>query len=251
MERLRKKSLIGTYLLIMTAISPASLAEAIYPADESISADLYRVAIAGNIYSRKEADSSSLWKKESNYQFNSGSSISADGRYVLFLERGREAQLIDRLSGESISKSSSRVSEGSTRVDMAGGFAYVADSKGLHLLGKSERNRDVARYFRMRRQDSVELLAAIESGTFAGCAVIITKSGKAMLAVPGQSKLKKLALNGETPSLKVDAGAVLSRAGHDGQFVFSSDGYSLQLIQLQGTPEEHQLAGIDGAQRLS
>ncbi|MEC7078888.1 MAG: hypothetical protein VXX10_01155 [Pseudomonadota bacterium] len=251
MERVRKKSLIGTYLLIMAAISPDSLAEAVYPADESISADLYRVAIAGNIYSRKEADSRSLWKKESNYQFNAGRSTSADGRYVLFLDRGREAQLIDRLSGELVSKSSSRVNEGSTRVDMAGGFAYVADSKGLHLLGKSERNRDVARYFRLRRQDSVELFAAIESGTFAGCAFIITKSGKAMLAVPGQSKLKKLTFNGDTSSLKVDAGAVLSRPGPDGQFVFSSDGYSLQLIQLQGDPEEPQLAGMDGAQRLS
>ena len=80
MEPARKKSLIGLYLLIMAAMSPPSLAEAVYPADESISADFYRVAIAGETYTRGEAGSSSLWKKESNFQFNAGQSMSADGR---------------------------------------------------------------------------------------------------------------------------------------------------------------------------
>ena len=113
---------------------------------------------------------------------------------MLFLDRGREAQLIDRLSGELVSKSSSRINSGATRVDVAGGYAYIADEKGLHLLGRSEKNRDIARYFRMGRQDSVALLTAIEGGVFAGCALVITNNGKAMLAVPGQSKLKQLSL---------------------------------------------------------
>ncbi len=63
MERARKKSFIGLYLLIMAAMSPPSSAEAVYPADESISADFYRVAFAGETYTRGEAGNSSLWKR--------------------------------------------------------------------------------------------------------------------------------------------------------------------------------------------
>ena len=223
MERVRNKSLIGMYLLIMVAMSPPSSAEAVYPADESISADFYRVAFAGETYTRGEAGNSSLWKKESNFQFNAGQSMSADGRYMLFLDRGREAQLIDRLSGKLVSKSSSRINSGATRVDVAGGYAYIADEKGLHLLGRSEKNRDIARYFRMGRQDSVALLTAIEGGVFAGCALVITNNGKAMLAVPGQSKLKQLSLGDGAQPLNSDAGAaVLSRPGEARGSILSS-----------------------------
>ena len=252
MERARKKSLIGIYLLIMAAMSPPSSAEAVYPADESISADFYRVAFAGETYTRGEAGNSSLWKKESNFQFNAGQSMSADGRYMLFLDRGREAQLIDRLSGKLVSKSSSRINSGATRVDVAGGYAYIADEKGLHLLGRSEKNRDIARYFRMGRQDSVALLTAIEGGVFAGCALVITDNGKAMLAVPGQSKLKQLSLTDGAQPLNLDAGtAVLSRPGQDNHFVLSSDGYTLRLMQLLGDPGNPELVSIDESRRLS
>ena len=252
MERVRKKSLIGIYLLIMAAMSPYSLAEAVYPADESISADLYRVAIAGETYTQREAVSSSLWKKESNYQFNAGPSISADGQYVLFLDSGRKAQLIDRVSGKVISQSSTRVNIGPTRIDMAAGYAYVKDSKGLHLLGRSEKNRDIARYFRMGRQDGVLLFSTIKGGVFAGCALIITNNGKAMLAVPGQSKLKQLSLGDGAQPLDLDTGAaVLSRPGQDNHFVLSGDGYTLRLMQLLGDPGNPELVSIDESRRLS
>ncbi len=252
MEQELRQVLPSLYLLLIAAVSPSTSAQAIYPAEESISADIYKIVMAGGAYAPREATKDSLWKKQSNYQFNSGRSLSVDGQYVLFLDRGRKAQLIDRLSNQVISQSSSRVNVGDTQIDIAAGYAYVSDAKGLHLLGRSEKGRDISRYFRMKRQDNVKLLRAIESGTFAGCALVVTSNGKIMLAIPGQSKLRDVGVGDDETSIKLESGAaILSRAGQDNHFIFSSDGYSLQLLQLTGDPENPELLTVATPQRLS
>ena len=67
MEREHKQVLTSLHLLVIAAVSPFTSAQAIYPAEESVSADIYQVAIAGETYTPTEATSDTLWKKQSNY----------------------------------------------------------------------------------------------------------------------------------------------------------------------------------------